>query len=186
MRHMEATPPPQQPGGGQGQPPGYGQQPQPGYGQQPQPGYGQSPYPQGPPGGGKLDTAGAFERIFQLYGSQFVIFIGAALIVFLPVAVLNGLAIDQGSAGLALLGALLGLVANALYTGTVVEAVRDMRDGKRDQGIGGLFASAAPFILPLILGGILFAIGTVIGLILIIIPGLIFITFYCLFAPSIV
>jgi hypothetical protein len=187
MRGMEATPPPQPPGGGYGQPPG-----QPGGAQPPGApggGYGQSPYPQAPPppgGGGKLDTAGTFERIFQLYGSQFAIFIGAALLVFLPIALLQGVAIDQSSIGLLLLASLLSLVANAFYTGMVVEAVRDMRDGKRDHGIGDLFGAAAPFIVPLILAGIVFAIGFVIGLILIVIPGLIFATWFCLFAPAIV
>jgi hypothetical protein len=176
---MEATPPPQQPGP-------YGQPPAPqGHGQ---PAPGQPPYPPAPPAGGKvkIDTADTFNRIFSLYGSQFLIFATAALIVFVPIAIINGLAINNSSTGLLLLGAILGLVANALYTGTVVEAVRDMRDGRRDFGVGQLFRSAAPFIVPLILAGIVFGIGLVIGLLLIIIPGLIFATLFCLFAPAIV
>lgn len=176
---MEATPPPQQPGP-------YGQPPAPqGYGQ---PAPGQSPYPPAPPAGGKvkIDTADTFNRIFSLYGSQFLIFVTAALIVFVPVALVNGLAINNSSTGLLLLGSILSLVGNALYTGTVVEAVRDMRDGRRDFGVGQLFRSAAPRIVPLILAGFVFAIGLVIGLLLLIIPGLIFFTFFCLFAPPIV
>jgi uncharacterized membrane protein YGL010W len=176
---MEATPPPQQPGP-------YGQPPAPqGYGQ---PAPGQSPYPPAPPAGGKvkIDTADTFNRIFSVYGSQFLVLIGAALIVFVPVALINGLAINNSSTGLLLLGSILGLVGNALYTGTVVEAVRDLRDGRRDFSLGQLFKSAAPRIVPLILAGFVFGIGLVIGLILIIIPGLIFATLFCLFAPAIV
>jgi uncharacterized membrane protein YGL010W len=176
---MEATPPPQQPGP-YGQPPatqGYGQ-----------PAPGQSPYPPAPPAGGKvkIDTADTFNRIFSLYGSQFLVLVSAALIVFVPVAVINGLAINNSSAGLLVLGSILLLVGNALYTGAVVEAVRDMRDGQRDFGVGQLFRSAAPRIVPLILAGFAFAIGFFIGLILIIIPGLIFFTLFCLFPPAIV
>src|SRR3954454_17725843 len=170
---MEATPPPQQPGGYGTPPPGQPAAP------------GQSPYPT-VPSGGKLDTAGTFERIFQLYGSQFPILLGTALIIFVPVALLNGAVAKNGNVGLAIVAAVIGLIGQALFTGAVVEAVRDMRDGRRDFGIGDLFSSAAPFILPLILGGIVFGIGFVIGLILIIIPGLIFLPWYCVFAPAIV
>src|SRR3954452_24184298 len=108
---MEATPPPQQPAP-------YGQPPA-------QPGYGQPPYPQVPPGGGKLDTADTFDRIFKLYGAQFVVFITTALIVLLPVTLVSAAAVRQGG-GLLLVSFLLSIVGNALYTGTVVEAVHDL------------------------------------------------------------
>src|SRR3954467_14031324 len=127
---MEATPPPQHPAP-HAQPPA-------------QPGYGQSPHPQVPPGGGKLDTADTFDRIFKLYGAQFVVFVTTALVVLLPISLLNAAAVRNTSVGLALVSALLGIVGNALYTGTVVEAVHDLRDGQRDFGVGDLLKRAAP------------------------------------------
>ena len=39
----------------------------------------------------KLDTARVFERIFEIYRDQFTLLIPAALILFIPVAILNGL-----------------------------------------------------------------------------------------------
>ena len=39
----------------------------------------------------KLDTARVFERIFEIYRSQFTLLIPAALLVFVPVAVISGL-----------------------------------------------------------------------------------------------
>jgi hypothetical protein len=170
--HMEATPPPTPPGG-------YGQQPA-------QPGYGQSPYPQVPPGGGQLDTAATFERIGQLYTSQFAVLLGLALVVFVPIALLQGAVASSGSAGLALVTVIIALIGQALYTGAVVEAVHDMRDGRRDFSVPDLFKAAVPFIGPLILTGIVFGIVVVVGLILIIIPGLVFLTWFCLYAPAIV
>ncbi len=68
----------------------------------------------------------------------------------------------------------------------MVELVKDVRDGRRDQAIGDLFSAAAPFILPLIGFGILFGIGVAIGFILIVIPGLILLTFWSVGAPAIV
>jgi len=67
-----------------------------------------------------------------------------------------------------------------------VKLVEDVRDGRRDQEIGDMFSAAAPSILPLIAFGILFGIGVALGLILIIVPGLILLTFWSVGAPAIV
>jgi hypothetical protein len=134
----------------------------------------------------KLDTARVFERIFEVYRDQFTLLIPAALILFLPVAVLNGLVLAGGGA-LAALGALaIGLVASFWYQGMVVEAVVDILDGRRDHTVGSLFSSVSPFIGTLIGAGILATIIIVIGFILIIVPGLIALTFLAVVAPAVV
>src|SRR4051812_33873368 len=165
MPHMEATPPsPPPPGGGSGQPPG---PPGGGYGQppaQPGGGYGQQPYPSGPQFSGKLDTAATFERIGQLYTSQFVVLIGLALVIFVPIALLQGAVYSSGSVGLAFVTSIIALIGQALYTGSVVEAVHDMRDGRRDFSVGDLFRASFPYIVPLILAGIVFGLIVVVGL----------------------
>ena len=38
----------------------------------------------------KLDTARVFERIFEIYRDQFTLLIPAALLVFVPVAIISG------------------------------------------------------------------------------------------------
>jgi hypothetical protein len=155
--------------------------------QPPQHGYQQSPYPQVPPGGGgKLDTADTFDRIFHLYGSQFAVLIGAALVVLLPIALLQAAAARNHTAGMVLLGALLGTVGDGLYTGTVVQAVQDMRDGRRDFGIPQLLTAAVPFILPIVLATIVFVIGMVVSVIGFVVGTFVFATFFCLYAPAIV
>ena len=135
----------------------------------------------------KLDTGRVFERIFSFYGSQFTLLIPAALVLFLPVAILNGLLLaDGGGVILLLLSSLIATIATYWYQGMVVEATRDILDGRRDQTVGSLFRSAAPFIAPLLLAGILAGIGVLIGFALLIIPGLILLTIWAVVAPVIV
>lgn len=134
----------------------------------------------------KLDTGRVFERIFSFYGSQFTLLIPAALLLFIPVAILNGLLLSSGGFLLGLLSAALGLIATFWYQGMVVEATRDILDGRRDHTIGSLFSSASPFIAPLIAVGILAGIGIAIGFVLLIIPGLFLLTIWAVIVPVIV
>jgi hypothetical protein len=87
---------------------------------------------------------------------------------------------------LALLAAIIHVAARTLYVGFVVKLVEDVRDGRRDSSVGDLFSAAAPAILPLIGFAILAVIGIAIGFALIIIPGLILLTFWSVGAPAIV
>lgn len=134
----------------------------------------------------KLDTGRVFERIFSFYGSQFTLLISAALVLFIPVALLNGLLLATGGVLVALLSAAVSLIATFWYQGMVVEATRDILDGRRDHTIGSLFSSAAPFIAPLIAVGIVAGIGIAIGFVLLIIPGLFLLTIWAVIVPVIV
>ena len=95
----------------------------------------------------RLDTADTLTRVFSLYAAQAGVLLPAALIIFLPVAILRGL-ISTGGAGvlLLLLASAVSLIGNVWYQGVVVEAVEDMQDGRRDFSVGELFRSAAPVI----------------------------------------
>jgi hypothetical protein len=134
----------------------------------------------------KLDTARVFERIFEIYRDQFTLLIPAALILFLPVAILNGLVLAGGGALAALATTAIALIATFWYQGMVVEAVVDILDGRRDHTIGSLFSSVSPVIWTLIGAGLLATIIIVIGFILIIVPGLIALTFLAVVAPAVV
>ena len=135
----------------------------------------------------KLNTGRVFERIFSFYGSQFSVLIPAAILLFLPVAVVNGLLLtDDGGSILLLVSSILAVIATYWYQGMVVQATIDILDGRRDQTIGSLFSSAAPFILPLLAVGILAGIAIAIGFVLLIVPGLILITIWAVVVPVIV
>ncbi len=134
----------------------------------------------------KLDTGRVFERIFKIYGDQFTLLIPAALVLFIPVAILNGLLLTSGGVFVALATTAITLIATFWYQGMVVEAVVDILDGRRDHTVGSLFSSATPFIGRLIGAGILATIIITIGFILIIIPGFIALTFLAVVAPAVV
>jgi hypothetical protein len=134
----------------------------------------------------KLDTGRVFERVFKIYGDQFTLLIPAALVLFIPVAILNGLAWTTGGVLAFALSSLIAAIATYWFQGMVVEAVVDILDGRRDQTVGGLFSSASPFIWRLFGAGILAGIGVTIGLILIILPGLYLLTIWAVIVPAIV
>ena len=134
----------------------------------------------------KLDTARVFERIFEIYSQQFTLLVPAALVLFVPVAIVDGLVLASGGGLALLISTAVALIATYWYQGMVVEAVRDILDGRRDQTIGGLFSSASPFIGQLLGAGILAGIGIAIGLLLLIVPGLFLITIWAVVVPVIV
>jgi hypothetical protein len=134
----------------------------------------------------KLDTGRVFERIFDIYREQFTLLIPAALILFIPVAILNGIVATGGGALAALATVAISLIATYWYQGMVVEAVVDILDGRRDHTVGSLFSSVSPFVGTLIGAGILAGLIIVIGFILIIVPGFIALTFLALVAPAVV
>jgi len=135
----------------------------------------------------KLDVARVFERIFEIYRDQFTLLIPAALVVFVPVALISGL-IYAGDVSIigGLIVAAIATIATYWFQGMVVEAARDILDGRRDHSIGSLVQSVTPVLGPLIVAGILAGIGIGIGLLLVIVPGLFLLTIWAVIAPVIV
>ena len=134
----------------------------------------------------KLDVGRVFEQIFRIYRQQFGLLIGGALAVFVPVAIVNGLLYDSGGFFLTVIANAIALVAGYLYQGMVVEAARDILDGRRDQSVGGLFRSAGSVVGTLIVVGVLAGIAIAIGFVLLIVPGLFLITIWAVIVPVVV
>jgi hypothetical protein len=132
-----------------------------------------------------LDPSSVFRRLFAVYGAQFTLIVPAALLVFIPVAAINAL-VQPDDLGLRFLSLVVSAVATYWLQGMVVEAVRDIQDGRRDFSIGALFRSVTPVLGSLILAGILASIATTIGLFLLLVPGLILLTWWAVIAPVIV
>ncbi len=144
----------------------------------------------------RVSVGKVISETFSIYGQNFLALIGASIVVFVIVGVGSGLLDSADSAILRVLGGILRLAGLALFAGFVVKLVEDVRDGRRDQTVGDLFAAAAPAILPLILFGIMFGIGVglvfllvAISFVLVIvaIPVALFLaTFWSVGAPAIV
>ena len=135
----------------------------------------------------KLDVGKVFSRIFELYTSQASVYLPAALILYVPLALITG-AVYTGTASLVLvlLLAALGFVTAFVYQGVVVRSVEDLQDGQRDFSIGELFRSVLPVLGMLIVVGVVGGIAEGIGFLLLIIPGVILVTIWAVVAPVIV
>jgi len=123
---------------------------------------------------------------FSIYGQNLGALLGSAIAVFVVVGAAAGLLQNAGGLVLGLLAGVIRIAGHALYIGFVVRLVEDMRDGKRDHTVGDLFSAASPTIVPLVGFGILFAIGVTVGLVFLIVPGLVLLTFWSVGAPAIV
>ncbi len=134
----------------------------------------------------KIDVGNVLQRTFQVYRDQFGLLIPAALILFLPVALLTGLVQSSGGILAGLLASAIGVIATYWFQGAVVEAVRDILDGRRDYDLGSLFRSVTPVLVPLIVAGIVAGIAIGIGFVLLIVPGLFLLTIWSVIAPVIV
>jgi hypothetical protein len=134
----------------------------------------------------RISVGDVVGETFSTYGQNLGAVLGASIVVFVIVGLVSGLLQSAGGVVLGLLAGIVRLVGYALYTGFVVRLVQDTRDGRRDQTVGDLFSSATGAIVPLIIFGILFGFAVGIGFILLIIPGLILLTFWCVGAPAIV
>src|SRR3954465_15951047 len=111
----------------------------------------------------KIDVGNVLRQTFEVYRDQFTLLVPAALILFLPVALLTGLVQSGGGVVAALAASAIGIIATAPPQGAVVEAVRDILDGRRDDDLGSLFRSVTPEPRPLIVPGILAAVVDGIG-----------------------
>jgi hypothetical protein len=135
----------------------------------------------------RIEIGRVLSEMFSLYGKNLAALLAVAVVIYVIAGVIQGFLRDEGGVVLVLIASVVGLIANALYTGFVVELVADVRaDGRRDLTATELISSARHAIWPLIGAGILAGIGIAVGLILLIIPGLFLLTIWSVIAPAIV
>lgn len=139
-----------------------------------------------------LSIGEVLSEAWSLYTRFFTRFVVIAAIVYAVLGLLEAIAATAaGDSWLAalvwgLISIVISLVGYFWLQGTLVEAVRDVRDGNADESIGELFAKVRPRLPALIVAGVLAAIGIGIGFLLLIIPGLYLLTRWFLIVPVIV
>lgn len=132
-----------------------------------------------------LDIGQTLSRIFGIYGDQAGVLLPVAFAVFVVEAVISAVLVSI-SPWLLIVALLVNVVFSTLYAGMVVRLVEDVQDGRRDHSVGELLRSVTGIVVPLLLAGLLVGLAVAVGFVLLIVPGLIALTFFAVVAPAIV
>jgi hypothetical protein len=133
----------------------------------------------------RLDVGGVIRRVLHIYVDQASVLMPAAAVVFACTGILAALLV-AASPSLTLLALVIILAATVLFTGMVVELVADVQDGRRDASARQLLRAVTPVAGQLTLVGVVAAVAVVIGLVLVIVPGLVLLTVWSVAAPVVV
>src|SRR3954470_4534516 len=131
-------------------------------------------------------TSGVIGEALRLYRDHWQHLIGLAAVVYVAAAVLSlaaGLAF--GVVG-AVLAGLISFLATFWLEAALVEAVQDIRDGRADLSVSETFRRVGPRLGAVIGASVLAGLAIALGLVLLIVPGLILLTLWCLLVPAIV
>lgn len=129
---------------------------------------------------------------WSLYKRHLGRFFLTAFVVYVVLDFLSALAdAAAGDSALAavvwgLLAAVLSIVGFFWVQGALVETVRDVRDGRADRTVGETYGAVQSRLPALIVAGIIAGIAIIIGLILLIVPGLFLITIWSMIGAVIV
>jgi hypothetical protein len=122
-----------------------------------------------------------------MYKAHWQHFLTIALAVYATVAVISlilALLLEDWFA--AILVTFISLIATFWLQGALIKAVEDVRDGRPDLSFSETLGAVRPHLAAIIVAGLLAGIGIVIGLILLIVPGLVLLTWWVLIVPVIV
>ncbi len=129
--------------------------------------------------------SGVLSEAWEMYKTYAKHLLAIAFVIYVIAAIVAALLSLAGTFG-ALLGAVVTIVAAFLLQATLVKAVQDVRDGRVDMSIGETVRAATPYLGAVALASILAGIAIVIGLALVIVPGLYLITIWAVIVPVIV
>jgi hypothetical protein len=135
------------------------------------------------PGARRIEPGRILSEVFRIYREQAGVLLPVALVLFAIDAIVR---YALGDGALALIATIVSLVVSTFYQGMVVQLVRDVIDGRRDSSAADLLRSVSPVVLPLIIVALLAGLGTFIGFILLIVPGLYLLTVWSVAAPVVV
>jgi hypothetical protein len=139
-----------------------------------------------------MSVGDVLQEAWDLYRRFFWRFVLTAAVVYVVLDLVSAI-VDRAS-GESIPSALVwGAIALTLtiigafwMEGALVEAVSDVRDGRIDTTIGDLYTRTRPRLPALISAGILATLGIIVGLILLIVPGLFLLTRWALIPAVIV
>jgi hypothetical protein len=131
-------------------------------------------------------TQGVLGEAWGLYKAHWRHLLPISFLVYLVLGVINLLLVATLTWFGAILGSVISLVGIFWVQGALVRAVEDVRDGRADLSLSDTFDRVRPQLGSIIVGGLLAALGILVGLVLLIVPGLVLLTWWVLIIPVIV
>jgi hypothetical protein len=129
---------------------------------------------------------GIFGEAWALYQAHWRHFVSIAVVVYLLLWILSVL-VTALFDWLGLFIAGLIAIAGAFWLqGALIEAVRDVRDGRADLSVRETLERVRPHFNRIVLAGILAGLAITFGLLLLLVPGLILLTIWIVVIPAIV
>ena len=132
-------------------------------------------------------TSGVISEAWDLYKAHWQHLLTFSFVVYVAVALISallGAVLDLWLA--ALLSAVVSLFAFFWLQAALVKAVDDVRDGRADLSLQETFDQARAQLPSVAVAAILAGLGIVIGLILLIVPGLVLLTWWAVIIPVVV
>ncbi|HXV03815.1 MAG TPA: hypothetical protein VFP24_09615 [Gaiellaceae bacterium] len=131
-------------------------------------------------------TQGVIGEAWDLYKRHWQHLFTIAFIVYAITSLLGLILVATLTWFGAILAAIISLVAYFWVQGALITAVADIRDGRVDLSVGETFQRVRPRLGSIIVGGILLALAISIGFLLLIVPGLLALTWWSMVIPVIV
>jgi hypothetical protein len=130
-------------------------------------------------------TEGVIREAWELYKAHWRHLLPISFVVYVGIAIVGALLAAALSWVGALIGALISLIGLFWVQGALATAVEDIRDGRPDLSLGETFDRVRPQLGAIVVGGLLAALGIFVGLLLLIVPGLVLMTWWILIIPVI-
>lgn len=131
-----------------------------------------------------IGVGSVIRRVLAVYANRGVLVISVALTISVATAALDTLV--RGVRVASLLSLPIGHVGGAVLTGMLVALFADMQDARGDAGVKKLALAVRPVLWRLIIVSFVAGLGEIIGLFLIVIPGLLLLTIWAVYAPVVV
>jgi hypothetical protein len=132
-----------------------------------------------------LSAGSVIRQAWELYKAHWQHLIPIALVVYVLISLFTLLLVVLLGWFGAVLGFFIALAGVFWLQGALVVAVDDVRDGRADLNISQTLNRVWPRINTLTVAGLLASLGIIIGLALLIVPGLILLTLWLLIVPAI-
>lgn len=130
-------------------------------------------------------TDGVIREAWGLYKAHWRHLLPISFVVYLSIAIVSALLTAALTWLGALIAAVISLVGLFWVQGALATAVEDVRDGRPDLSLGETFDRVRPQLAAIVVAGVLAAIGVVLGLLLLVVPGLVLMTWWVLVIPVI-